>query len=40
MHDLALYRKYRPAKFKEVLGQDHIVEVLEKCVKEEKGWDG
>lgn len=33
MHDLALYRKYRPKSFKEVLGQDHIVEVLEKSVK-------
>lgn len=29
MHDLALYRKYRPKNFKEVLGQDHIVRVLE-----------
>jgi len=24
-----LYRKYRPAKFKDVIGQDHIVKVLE-----------
>jgi DNA polymerase-3 subunit gamma/tau len=36
MHDLALYRKYRPSKFKEVLGQDHIVNVLEKSVEDEK----
>src|SRR3989344_4801079 len=35
MHDLALYRKYRPQAFKEVLGQDHIVQVLEDSV--EKG---
>jgi DNA polymerase-3 subunit gamma/tau len=28
MHDLALYRKYRPKTFNEVLGQDHIVDVL------------
>ncbi len=32
MHDLALYRKYRPSKFKEVLGQDHIVDVLESSI--------
>ncbi len=25
----SLYRKYRPAKFKDVVGQDHIVKVLE-----------
>ncbi len=31
---LALYRKYRPKNFKEVFGQEHIVEVLEKSVKE------
>ncbi|PIR68084.1 DNA polymerase III, subunit gamma and tau [Candidatus Nomurabacteria bacterium CG10_big_fil_rev_8_21_14_0_10_35_16] len=36
MHDLALYRKYRPSKFKEVLGQDHIVNVLESSVKNNK----
>ena len=29
---LALYRKYRPKNFKEVLGQDHIVKVLEKSI--------
>ena len=29
MPELALYRKYRPSKFNEVVGQDHIVEVLE-----------
>lgn len=32
MHDLALYRKYRPTKFKEVLGQDHVVNILESSV--------
>lgn len=36
MHDLALYRKYRPKNFKEVLGQDHIVKVLESSVKTNK----
>lgn len=33
MHDLALYRKYRPKKWKEVEGQSHIVDVLESSVK-------
>ncbi len=28
MHETALYRKYRPGKFKDVIGQDHIVDVL------------
>ncbi len=36
MHDLALYRKYRPQKFSEVLGQDHIVKVLESSVETNK----
>ena len=36
MHDLALYRKYRPKSFKEVLGQDQIVKVLESSVKAKK----
>src|SRR3989344_4776802 len=36
MHELALYRKYRPKKWNEVLGQDHIVDVLEDSVKEGK----
>ena len=34
MHDLALYRKYRPATFDDVKGQEHIVSVLEKSVKD------
>ena len=33
MSDTALYRKYRPQKFSEVLGQDHIVKVLESSIK-------
>lgn len=33
---IALYRKYRPSNFSEVVGQDHIVDVLEKSVKEGK----
>lgn len=36
MHDLALYRKYRPKSFVEVLGQDHIVKVLESSVETNK----
>lgn len=36
MHDLALYRKYRPKAFGEVLGQDHIVKVLESSVETNK----
>ncbi len=31
--ETALYRKYRPQKFSEVLGQDHIVKVLESSIK-------
>lgn len=29
----ALYRKYRPQKFSEILGQDHIVNILENAIK-------
>ena len=36
MHDLALYRKYRPKTFDEVLGQDHVVKVLESSVESNK----
>ncbi len=36
MHDLALYRKYRPKSFKEVLGQDHIVKVLQSSIETNK----
>lgn len=32
MSDTALYRKYRPQKFTEVLGQDHIIKVLESSI--------
>src|SRR3989344_5317631 len=31
---MALYRKYRPQSFKEVLGQDHVVKVLEGALKQ------
>lgn len=31
--NLALYRKYRPDKFEEVLGQDHIVRVISESLK-------
>jgi len=34
--NLALYRKYRPKNFKDVLGQDHIIDVLESSVLAEK----
>mgnify|MGYP001561091822 FL=1 len=33
MGELALYRKYRPQAFADVVGQDHIIEVLEKSLK-------
>ncbi len=33
MSDLALYRKYRPETFKDVVGQEHIVKVLETALK-------
>lgn len=36
MHELALYRKYRPKSWKDVRGQDHIVSVLESSVKSGK----
>jgi len=36
MHDLALYRKYRPDSFSGVLGQDHIVKVLESSIEANK----
>lgn len=35
-HNLALYRKYRPKNFGEVLGQDHITKVLESSIKDDK----
>lgn len=34
MSELSLYRKYRPSSFKDVLGQDHVVKVLEGALKE------
>ncbi|MFA6535801.1 MAG: DNA polymerase III subunit gamma/tau [Candidatus Paceibacterota bacterium] len=36
MHEVALYRKYRPKNFKEVSGQDEVVRVLEGAIKQEK----
>ncbi len=33
MEEIALYRKYRPQKFSDVLGQDHIIKVLEGSVR-------
>ena len=33
MSETALYRKYRPQSFKDVVGQDHIVKVLEGAIK-------
>ncbi len=32
MKEIALYRKYRPGSFDEVLGQDHIVKVLQRAI--------
>jgi DNA polymerase III subunit gamma/tau len=31
--EIALYRKYRPKKWSDVLGQDHIVKVIESSIK-------
>jgi DNA polymerase-3 subunit gamma/tau len=36
MHDLALYRKYRPQKWDQVFGQEHITDVLESSIKTNK----
>jgi len=36
MHDLALYRKYRPEKWDQVFGQEHVTEVLQSSVKTNK----
>lgn len=36
MSDLALYRKYRPKKFSEVVGQSHVVDVLSSAIKNDK----
>src|SRR3989344_2577709 len=36
MEHVALYRKYRPKIFSEVLGQDHIIKVLESSIKNNK----
>ncbi|MES2087599.1 MAG: DNA polymerase III subunit gamma/tau [Patescibacteria group bacterium] len=33
MPEIALYRKYRPKSFKEVIGQDHVVKTLEGALK-------
>ncbi|MSR71223.1 MAG: DNA polymerase III subunit gamma/tau [Candidatus Taylorbacteria bacterium] len=33
MSQTALYRKYRPQKFSEMVGQDHVVKVLENSIK-------
>jgi len=33
MNDIALYRKYRPKGFDDVLGQEHIVKVIENSIK-------
>ncbi len=35
-NNLALYRKYRPGNFEEVLGQDHIVKILESSIENNK----
>jgi DNA polymerase III subunit gamma/tau len=34
MSDIALYRKYRPQNFTEVLGQEHIVSVLKSAIEQ------
>ncbi len=35
MSDIALYRKYRPSTFSEVMGQDHVIEVLKGAIKQD-----
>ena len=35
-NNVALYRKYRPGNFDDVLGQDHITKVLESSIKDDK----
>ena len=34
MHETALYRKYRPQKFSEVLGQDQVIKVLKSSIEQ------
>ena len=36
MHDLALYRKYRPQSWEQVFGQDHITHILESSISTNK----
>ncbi len=36
MPEIALYRKYRPTNFDEVVGQDHIIEALKGAIKNNK----
>lgn len=36
MSEQVLYRKYRPQKWSEVVGQDHVVKVLEGSIKEDR----
>lgn len=36
MQELALYRKYRPKKWGEVMGQDHVVQVLADSIESKK----
>ena len=36
MSYLALYRKYRPQKFEEVVGQNKIVKILENSINNNK----
>ncbi len=35
-HHIALYRKYRPASFSDVVGQEQIVELLQSAIKQKK----
>jgi DNA polymerase-3 subunit gamma/tau len=35
MNDVALYRKYRPQEFSDVIGQDHIVAALQGSIKQD-----
>ena len=36
MSEIALYRKYRPAQWDEVQGQDHVIKVLKGAIENDK----
>ncbi|MEA2092798.1 MAG: ATP-binding protein, partial [Patescibacteria group bacterium] len=36
MSEMVLYRKYRPQNFSEVIGQDHITDILKNAISTNK----